>query len=136
MRCAKNDKIQDKAALLEILKGHVFQKRRMSQHKISPFFLINPPVMLGICFFKGLRNKSHMMMNQSTLDKVWRRDNIKKKRELFKTPCRWYSQSLHLRGSYQIQPALLQPFASPEYLQVQLIIYGTAGVDHLIVSSS
>lgn len=39
---------------LKILESHVLQKGGMSQHKAAPFFLVNLPIMFGICFFKGL----------------------------------------------------------------------------------
>jgi len=40
--------------LLQILKGHILQQGRMSVNKVSPFFLVNLPILFRICFGKRL----------------------------------------------------------------------------------
>lgn len=41
--------------LLEVLKGHILQKRRVSIHQAPPFFSVDLPIMFSIRFFKCLK---------------------------------------------------------------------------------
>lgn len=40
--------------ILEILKGHILQKRRMPKNKVTPLFFVNLAIMFGVSFLKCL----------------------------------------------------------------------------------
>jgi len=119
----EDNKANNMASLLEMLKAHVLQQRRMTQHKTPPLFLINLPVQFSISFFKCLHTPisfyiSCQRLNMRILVSVNGGDQPN-------PPCLWCSQSHDQKGSCQIQLESAQPFASPP-----VSLYNLADSDH------
>ena len=57
------------------MKGHILQKRWMAQNEVSPLFLVNPAIMLCICFRKSLKKskKSNVEIIQVNFQKERKR---------------------------------------------------------------